>query len=64
MKESGINANLFGSQSTRSASTAECKMSGLPFKEIVNSARWSKEETFEQFYDRLIQEGFSNYLFR
>ena len=38
MKESRINVNLFGSHSTRSASTSKCKMSGLSFKEIAKSA--------------------------
>ena len=38
MKESGINVNIFGSHSTRSASTSKCKISGLTFKEIAKSA--------------------------
>ena len=64
MKESGINVNIFGSHLTRSASTLKCKISGLTFKEIAKSAGWSNEKTFTQFYDRPIQEDFSNYLFR
>ena len=64
MKESGINVNIFGSHSTRSASISKCKMSGLSFEEIAKSAGCSNEKTFAQFYDRPIQEDFSNYLFR
>ena len=64
MKESGISVNIFGSHSTRSASSSKCKISGLSFKEIAKSAGWSNEKTFVQFYDRPIQEDFSNYLFR
>ena len=63
IKESGINVNIFGSHSTRSASASKCKKSGLSFKEIAKSAAWSNEKTFAKFYDRPIQEDFSNYLF-
>ena len=63
MKESEINVNIFGSHSTRSASTLKCKISGLLIKEIAKSAGWSNQKTFAQLYDRLIQENFSNYLF-
>ena len=64
MKEPGINVNIFGSHSTRSASTSKCKISGLSFKEIAKSAGWSNEKTFAKFYDKPIQEDFSNYLFK
>ena len=64
MKESGINVKIFGSHSTRSASTSKCKISALSFKEIEKSAGWSNEKSFAQFYDKPIQEDFSNYLFR
>ena len=64
LKESGVNVNIFGSHSTRSASTSKCKISGLSFKEIAKSAGWSNEKTFAKFYDKPIQEDFSNYLFK
>ena len=64
MKESGVNVNIFGSHSTRSASTSKCKISGLSFKEIAKSAGWSNEKAFAKFYDKPIQEYFSNYLFK
>ena len=64
MKESGVNVNIFGSHSTRSASTSKCKISGLSFKDIVKSAGWSSEKTSAEFYDKPIQEDFSNYLFK
>ena len=38
MKQSGVNVNIFGSHSTRSASTSKCKVSELSFKEIAKSA--------------------------
>ena len=64
MKESGINANIFGSNSTRSASTSKCKISGSSSKEIAKSAGWSNGKAFAKFYDGPIQEGFLNYLFK
>ena len=64
MKESGVNVNIFGSHSTRSASTSKCKILGLSFKEIAKSAGWSNEKTFAKFYDKPIQEHFSSYLFK
>ena len=49
IKECGININIFGSHSTRSASASKCKISWLSFKEIAKSAGWSNEKTFAQF---------------
>ena len=64
MKESEKIVNIFGSYSARSASTSKCKISGLSFKEIAKSVGWSNGKTFAQFYDKPIQEDFSNYLLR
>ena len=64
IKEPGINVNIFCSHSTRSASTSKSKISGLLFKEIAKSTGCSNEKVLAQFYDRSIQEDFSNYLFR
>ena len=63
MKDSGINVNIFGSHSTRSASTSKCKISGLSFKEIAKSTGWSNGKIFAKFFDRSIQEDFSKSLF-
>ena len=57
MKESGINIKIFGSHSTRSASTSKCKIYGLSFKEIAKSAGWSDEKTFAQI-QRACSRGF------
>ena len=64
MKESGVNVNIFGCHSTRSASTSKCKISGLSFKEIAKSAGEPNEKTFAKFYDKPIQDDFSHYLFK
>ena len=34
MKESGVNVDIFGSHSTRTASTSKCEAAGLPFKDM------------------------------
>ena len=64
MKESGVNVNIFGSHSTRSASTSKCKISRLSFKETAKAVGWSNEKTFAKFFDKPIQEDFSYYLFK
>ena len=48
MKESGVNVDIFGSHSTRTASTSKCKAAGLSFKEISKSAGWSTERSLKQ----------------
>ena len=65
LKESGINLNIFGSHSTKSASTSKWKISGLSFsfKKIAKSAGWSNGKTSAKFY-KPIQEDFSNHLFK
>ena len=57
-------SEVFGSHSTRSASTSKYKISGSPFKEFAKSAEWSNKKTFAQFYHISIKEDFSIYLFR
>ena len=64
MKVSGINKNIFGFRSTRSVSALKYNISELSFKEILKSAGLSNEKPFPQFYDRPIQNDFSNYSFR
>ena len=58
-KESGVNVDIFGSHSTRAASTSKCKAAGLSFKEISKSAGWSTERSFTLYYDKPIENNFS-----
>ena len=64
MKESGRNVNIFDSHSTMSASTSKCRISRLSSKETAKSAGWSNGKTLAKFYDKPIQEDFSNYSFK
>ena len=63
MKESGVNVEIFGSHSTRAASSSKCKAAGLPFKEISKSAGWSIERSFALYYDKPIEDSFSEIIF-
>ena len=59
MKVLGVNVDIFGSHSTRAASTLKCKVSGLSFKEISKSTGWSTERSFALYYDKPIEDNFS-----
>ena len=45
LKNACMEITVFGSHSTRSASTAHCKMKGLSMKEINKAATWSSSKT-------------------
>ena len=63
MKESGVNVDIFGSHSTRTASTSKCKAAGLSFKEISKSTGWSTERSFALYYDKPLEDSFSEIVF-
>ena len=63
MKESGVNMDMFGSHSTRAALTSKCKAAGLSFKELSKSAGWSTERFFALYYDKPIEDNFSEIVF-
>ena len=46
LKNAGVDVTVFGSHSTRSASTSHCKKKELSMKEINKAAGWSSSETF------------------
>ena len=64
MTESGINANIFGSHSTRSAPTSKCKVARLWFKKMCKVRKMLEKKTFTQFCDIPTQEDFSYYVFK
>ena len=63
MKESGVNMDMFRSHSTRAALTSKCKAAGLSFKEISKLAGWSTERPFAIYYDKPIEDNFSEIAF-
>ena len=54
LKNAGVDITVFGSHSTRSASTAHCKKKGLSMKEINKAAGWSSSKTFAKHYNKPI----------
>ena len=62
LKNAGADVTVFGSYSTRSASTAHCKNKKLSMKEINKAAGWSSSKTFAKHYNKPIvdeSESFS-----
>lgn len=58
MEQSGVDVTQFRPHSTRAASTSAANKLGVPIKEIMCTAGWSKAETFQRFYNKpLTQEG-------
>ena len=58
LKNAGVDVTVFGSHSTRSASTAHCKKKGISMKEINKEAGWSSSKTFAKHYNKpIVDEG-------
>ena len=49
---SGIDTNIYGSHSVRSASTSKAKLKMVPIADIINKAGWTRQSTFAKFYDK------------
>ena len=65
LQQAGIDITVFGSHSTRSASTSHCRKKGLCMKEINKAAGWASEKTFAKFYNKPIQgEQFSSVIYK
>lgn len=54
MNISGINTDIFGSHSVRSASVSKAKLAAVPVDEILRKAGWSNAGTFSKFYEKEI----------
>ena len=52
LKFSGIDIEMFKGHSTRSASSSCAGMSGLSVSDILKRGCWSKETTWERFYNK------------
>ena len=50
MAWAGIDISQFKAHSTRAASTSAAAASGVPMKDILKTANWSRESTFQKFY--------------
>ena len=56
MASAGIDINTFKPHSTRAAATSKAKSACIPIKEILETAGWSSERTFDRFYNKPSQE--------
>ena len=51
---SGIDTRLFSAHSTRGAATSRAKFDNVPITTIMNTAGWSREDTFARYYQKPI----------
>ena len=57
MKEAGVDVNMFKPHSVRAASTSKAALTDLPIDTILETAGWSRENTFAKFYNKNIIES-------
>ena len=57
MAEAGVDVTTFKPHSTRAAAAAsKAKNASVPVKEILDTAGWSSERTFDRFYNKPFQK--------
>lgn len=52
LKSAGINTEMFGAHSTRSAAASKAAKSGISLGAILRAGSWAQESTFGRFYNR------------
>ena len=57
---SGINSDILKAHSTRSASISKAFLKSASIDEIMKTAYWSNESTFQKFYKRKVLEANSS----
>ena len=57
MAEAGIDISQFKAHSTRAAATSAAAKVGVPIKDILKTANWSRESTFQRFYHKPLEES-------
>ena len=58
MAEAGVDVTTFKPHSTRAAAAAsKAKNSSVLMKEILDTAGWSSERTFDRFYNKPVQKA-------
>lgn len=60
LKESGIDLQLYGSHSVRSASTSSAAAQGVPINDILKQAGWSTKNVFCKWYQRPVEANACN----
>lgn len=54
LEEAGIEIDIFKAHSTRAASCSRAKRDNVNIDEILETAGWTNQRTFERFYDKVI----------
>ena len=52
MSQAGVDNQQFKPHSTRAASTSAANRLGVPLSEILRTAGWSTEATFQKYYNK------------
>ena len=52
MKRAGINVEKYGPYTTRSASVSKAAAISISMEQIMKTAGWTRETTFEKFYHK------------
>lgn len=58
----GIDTSIFKSHSTRAASSSAARAKFVPISDIIETAGWSSDRTFQKYYNKPIvkENGFAN----
>ena len=62
MKKAGLDTTIFTPHSIRAASTSAAARSNIPLDTILNTAGWSRENTFRKYYNKPLKTCDSNIL--
>jgi len=57
MAEAGVDVTTFKPHNTRAAAVSKTKNASVPVKEILDTAGWSSERTFDRFYNKPSQKN-------
>ena len=52
--DAGIDSSVFKGHSTRSASTSKAILKGASVEDVMKTAYWSNESTFQKFYNKSV----------
>ena len=55
--EAGVDVTTFKPHSTRATAASKAKNASAPVKEILDTADWSSERTFDPFYNKPFQKN-------
>lgn len=55
--ETGVDVTTFKPHSTRAVAASKAKNASVQVKEILDTAGWSSERTFDRFYNKPVQKA-------